>query len=98
MEEKFKKYRMATKAYHKLGEISSSIPDLCRVYNEDEDNFYGMWVTGLGFFNVRFPKETTRKLTEEEKEHYIGKMLSINNNLPHYQFKKEDFEESKEND
>jgi hypothetical protein len=28
--------------------------------------YIGMWVTGFGFFDVRFPKETTRELTKEE--------------------------------
>jgi hypothetical protein len=67
---------MATTAIHKLGDISRKEEDLCRVYDEDEENYYGSWVEGFGFFDVRFPKETTRPLTEEEvaywsEQHYV---------------------------
>jgi hypothetical protein len=67
------RYMMATKAMHKLGDISSDEPDLCSIYDEDENDYIGAWVTGLGFFNVHFPKATTRELTPEEREKY-GKM------------------------
>lgn len=69
------KHMMATTAIHKLGDISSEEPDLCRVYDQDEENYYGMWVTGLGFFDVRFPKATTRELTEEEIEYWSNQYL-----------------------
>lgn len=95
MEEKvYKKGRhmMATTAIHKLGDISRDEPDLCIVYKEDEENYIGNWVEGFGFIEVKFPKETTRPLTEEEKKSHIGKYLTINNNPPFYQYKKEDFE------
>ena len=62
------KYMMATKAFHKMGDITRSGPDLCVVYDEDSENYIGNWVTGFGFFNVKFPKSTTRELTDEEKE------------------------------
>lgn len=74
----FSKYMMATTALHLLGDISSSEPDLCHVYNEDEENYYGMWVTGYGFFDVKFPKETTRELTEEEIQKYNSMRVRIN--------------------
>lgn len=83
---------MATKALHKLGDISSDTPDLCTISGEDGDNYIGMWVYGLGFFNVKFPKETTRIPTDEEKNKYIGTGIAINSNSCHYVFKKEDFE------
>lgn len=73
---------MATEAHHKLGDISSSVPDLCFVQREDEDNYYGMWEFGFGFIDVRFPKSTTRELTEEEHEKYSGKAVAINDNYP----------------
>ena len=57
---------MATKAVHKLGDISRNKPDLCIVHDEDEKNYIGNWVTGFGFINVKFPKNTTRELSEEE--------------------------------
>jgi hypothetical protein len=61
---------VATKAYHLLGEISSEFPDWAWVSEEDVDNYYGRWVTGLGMFNVRFPKETTRLPTPDEEHRF----------------------------
>lgn len=76
----FEKFKMATTAIHQLGDISSDEDDLCCVYAEDENNWYGQWVTGLGFFDVRFPKSTTRDLTEKETEKYSKLRLYINGN------------------
>lgn len=70
-------HMMATEAHHKLGDISSDTPDLCFVYDQDEDNYYGMWVMGFGFFDVRFPKETTRELTQEEINHYSEMSIAL---------------------
>jgi hypothetical protein len=67
---KFPRYMMATTALHQLGDISRDKPDLCRVESEEGDNYVGAWVTGFGFFNVKFPKATTRELTKAEiKKH-----------------------------
>lgn len=63
---KIDRYMMATTAQHQLGDISSDDPDICHVHEETETDYIGSWVTGLGFINVKFPKETTRELTEEE--------------------------------
>lgn len=71
------KHMMATKAYHKLGDISRDHDDLCRVYDQDDENFYGMWVTGYGFFDVKFPKETTRELTKEEIKQFSEMNISL---------------------
>lgn len=71
----FPKYMMATKAFHQLGEISSSEPDICIIHKEDVDNYIGNWVFGLGFVDVKFPKSTTRDLTPAEVEEYNGKQL-----------------------
>ena len=71
------RYMLATKAMHKLGDISSDVPNLCYVYGEDSDNFIGNWVVGFGFFDVKFPKSTTRELTEEEKDKYDGKVVAV---------------------
>ncbi len=84
---------MATIAFSKVGDdISRKEPDLCTINKEDDDNYYGMWITGIGFFDVKFPKETTTELTEEEKERFTGKTIAINNNPPHHTFDKSDFE------
>ena len=64
------KYMMATKAFHQLGEISRDEGDICHIHDETDEHYIGSWVTGFGFIGVRFPKETTRKLTLEEVLRY----------------------------
>jgi hypothetical protein len=76
------KYMMATTAIHQLGDISSTAPDLCRVTSEDEENYIGMWVEGIGFFGVKFPKATTRDLTAEEIEKYNKMSIQISSQMP----------------
>jgi hypothetical protein len=71
------KYMMATKAFHQLGEISNPTPDICVVRSETETDYYGNWVFGLGFFGVRFPKETTRELNEAEIQEFNGQGLAM---------------------
>ena len=83
---------MATKAIHQLGDISRDDPDLCCVHEEYKDHYVGSWVTGFGFIKVKFPKDTTRPLSDNEKIKYIGIGLAINSNPIHYVFKEEDFE------
>ena len=70
-------YMMATKAYHQLGDLSRSNPKLCCIQSEDEDNYYGYWIEGLGFINVQFPKSTTRELTEKEKVKFSDNTIVI---------------------
>jgi hypothetical protein len=80
---------MATTATHKLGDLSRSKHDLCCITEEDKNNYYGMWVTGLGAFDIQFPKSTTRELTEEERDFYSNKKVivgSIEGN-PSYSYK-----------
>ena len=81
MENKLDKYMMATKAIHQLGDISRDKADLCCIHAEDENNYIGNWVTGYGFIDVKFPKSTTRDLTQEEIDRYHGRIFSINGNL-----------------
>jgi len=85
IERKLKKprYMMATKAIHKLGDISRDVPDLCYVHSEDEENYIGNWTAGFGFINVKFPKKTTRELTEKEKERYNGTQIIVGSNIHH---------------
>lgn len=71
------RYMMATKAIHKLGDISREEPDLCVIHSENEENFIGNWVTGFGFVEVKFPKSTTRELTDEEKDKWHGVRIAI---------------------
>jgi hypothetical protein len=75
---KLDKFMMATKAIHKLGDISNDTPDICHIHDEDENNYIGNWIYGFGFIDVKFPKETTRELTAEEIEKYHGTPWGIN--------------------
>lgn len=63
-------HMIATKAIHKIGDISRPDGDLALIYEEDGSDYIGNWVTGYGFIDVRFPKETTRDLTAAEIEEY----------------------------
>lgn len=76
------KYMMGTKAYHQLGDISRDNYDLFYT-NEETDQYYvGAWTTGFGFFNVLFPKETSRELTQEEIEKFSKTYIQIGSNPP----------------
>ena len=77
------RYMMATTAIHQLGDISADTPDICRVYGEDDENYIGAWVTGFGFFDVKFPKTTTRPLTEEERAKYNKMYVQLSDNPPY---------------
>lgn len=70
-------HMMATKAFHLRGNISSDKPDLCFIYNETPDFYIGSWVTGFGFFDVLFPKESTRALTDAEIKKYNSQKMAI---------------------
>lgn len=72
------RYMMATKAIHKLGDISRDEPDLAWITGEDGDNWTGQWITGYGYIDVRFPKATTRDLTAAEREDYAGRLVELN--------------------
>jgi len=80
-------YLMGTEAYHQLGDIGRDEDDLFQAYDETDDYWIGSWVTGYGFFNVCFPKETSRELTPLEVEHWskqriqVGSQPSIKLNL-----------------
>lgn len=73
-------YLVATKAYHLTGDISRETPDLCVVFAEDEEFYYGNWVTGLGFIGVAFPKETTREPSDKEKRRWQNRKLFVGDN------------------
>ncbi len=69
------RFLMATTATHPVGDISRDEPDLAVITGEDGDDWIGEWVTGVGFINVRFPKATTRELTDEERARYDGRLV-----------------------
>ena len=75
-------YLMGTEAYHLLGDISSDEPDILRASFETEDYYIGSWITGFGFFNVCFPKKTTRELTKEELEKYSKMYIQLGSQPP----------------
>ena len=70
-------YKMATTAIHMLGDISRETADICIVSYEDDDNYYGNWVTGFGFVDVKFPKATTRDLNKKEIEKHHGQPMMM---------------------
>ena len=74
---------MATVATHKLGDISADVPTLCAVHGEDDDNYIGQWAEGFGFANVKFPKATTRNLTEDELGKLKGTVIIVGNVVHH---------------
>lgn len=69
------RYMMATQAMHAVGDLSRAEPSLAIVYRETESDYVGEWATGVGFVNVRFPRETTRELTDEEKARFDGQWI-----------------------
>jgi len=76
------KYLMGTKAYHLLGDISRKEYDLFHARGESDNYWIGMWVTGYGFFNVCFPKETSRELTSKEIEKYNSTYIQVGSGYP----------------
>ena len=68
---------MGTEAYHQLGDISRDEPDYFYASGEDNENYYGAWVTGLGYVNVRFPKATSRPMTDGEAQWFAAQTVVI---------------------
>jgi len=68
---------MGTEAQHQLGDISRDKPDYFYVDREDEEDYYGAWVTGFGFVNVRFPKATSRPMTDDEAQWLAARHVVI---------------------
>lgn len=71
------RYMMATKAMHRLGDISRDEPDLCLVKDAPGPDYIGNWVCGFGLVEVLFPKATTRPLTSDEVAKWDGQNLSV---------------------
>ncbi len=59
--------KMGTTAIHQLGDISRDQPDYFHVDGGDDENWYGQWLTGFGFINVAFPKDSVREMTDDER-------------------------------
>jgi len=43
---------------------------ICLIMGEDADNYIGNWASGFGEMRQKFPKKTTRDLTEGEIKDY----------------------------
>jgi hypothetical protein len=68
---------MATHAFHQFaGDISRDRHALAVITDENEHDYIGQWVEGVGYINVRFPKGTTRELTPEEIERFNGRVVT----------------------
>ena len=83
-----RRYMLATDAWHKLGDLSRPDIDpddlaesLCELVGEVDGYYVGSWVEGFGFFNVLFPKETTRNLTSEEAHKVSNMRFAINSQI-----------------
>lgn len=76
------KYKMARGSSHNLWkeEVHEEY-ELCIVFKEDEENWYGHFVEGMGFIDVCYPKKYTRELTEAEAEKYSVGAFEHSNGL-----------------
>lgn len=82
-------------AYHQMGDLSRDfvfkdisqeltsqgdiVENMFHASKETEKFYVGAWHTGFGFFDVLFPKETSRPLTENELKvcpEYTGRINS----------------------
>ena len=79
---KLPRYMLGTKAYHQLGDISRDEPDLCYIERKEGKYYTGSWVTGYGFFNVKFPVETTRVLSDSEIARYNKQYIQLADHPP----------------
>lgn len=86
------------KAYHLLGDLSRDfvfkdikeelktrseiVENMFHASKETDDYYIGAWHTGFGFFNVLFPKETSRPLTENELKICSEYYAQINSQPP----------------
>lgn len=68
---------MATRAIHKLGDISRDTPDLCVIFGKRRGYYIGNWVCGYGFMDVRFPITTTRYPSRADKNRFNGNRVGI---------------------
>ena len=69
-------FLMAKTAFHHLGDISRDEWDLALVFEEDKDNLYGQWAYGYGLIDVKFPKNSVKKLSKKEIKKYSGSYIN----------------------
>ena len=65
------KVMIGTIGYHQLGQLGGDdVEDWFYAVSETQDYWIGNWITGFGFFNILFPKDTSRGLTQKELEYF----------------------------
>ena len=64
-------------AIHKLGNIKRDNDNAFTIHKEDDNFFYGMFLEGFGFFDVKINKEDIRELTEKEIENISNSNYGI---------------------
>lgn len=69
------KIRMGTTAHHLLGDISREQAEICVLTEESETHYMGFWLEGFAMMGTKFPKDSVRELTEEEKTFYHDRPL-----------------------
>ena len=57
---------------------STDPSDICVVYGVVGGFFVGEYIYGIAIQNIRFPRTSTRLLTEEDKKEYDGKGMYLN--------------------
>lgn len=77
-----RRYLIGSIAHHVLGPINRQ-DDIFVAHRETDHYWIGNWITGFGFINVLFPKETSRELTEEEKKKYQKFTFQIGKQRPY---------------
>ena len=78
---------LATRAYHRLGDVSRKKLDLCFVSGETEKFFIGCWYKHSFLTDVIFPKKTTRKIASAEEAKKYLDCYHINiKNLSYFDF------------
>lgn len=68
-------------ALHMLGDIGRDDDDFIHVTSENETEYIGMFLEGLGCFGVRFQKSDVRPCTKEEIDNLNQCYFAINNNV-----------------
>lgn len=65
-------------AIHKLGNISREDDEYINVKREDENYYYGMFLEGYGFYDVKFNKKDCRPINKEEFMERNGMVMQMN--------------------
>ena len=72
---------MATRASHKLGDVSCEKFTLAAFHTEEDNAYIGHFIEGAGLIDLVFPKSGCRWLTEEEVAVLVRKRLKFSGPL-----------------